>query len=189
MKRIFLGSVLLLGLWAGPGWGADFSLVLNDVSAQGRLNYVFDKNDYGDSFASLRVLYNDDKDTLLGTVSGGVIGEPGNIPGLKIGAEILGNLGSNDHDRSLMTVGLGLLVNYQPAQLQGLGFFGRAQYAPKLLCFLDSEGMFEASIGASYMVTPKATILLEYQNTDVHFENVGSTDIDNSVRAGILFHF
>ena len=188
MKPV-LWTILFFGFLTNSCWGADFSFLLNDVSMQARLNYVFDQNDYGDSFAGLRVLYNDDKDTLLGTVSGGVNGEPGDIPGLKIGAEILGNLGSNDDDRSLLTLGLGLLASYQPAQLQGLGFYGRAQYAPRFLCFLDSEGMYESAIGVSYAVTPKAALSLEYQNTNVDFDNVGSTDIDNSLRVGILFHF
>ena len=189
MKRVFWSAVLFLTLLAGPCWGADFSLVLNNDSAQGALNIDLDKNEYGSSFVGFRLLYNDDKETLLGSVSGGVTGEPGNIPGVKVGAQLLANLGSSRNDRNLLTVGLGLLASYQPPQFQGLGVYTRAQYAPELLCFLDSEGMVELAVGLSYMVTPKATVSLEYQNTEVDFKDVGDQDIDNSLRVGVVFHF
>jgi len=189
MKSAFWSTVLFCCLLAGPCWGADFSLLLNNDSAQGVLNIDLDNNDYGESFAGFRLLYNDDKETLLGTVSGGVSGEPGNIPGVKIGAQVLANLGSSADDRNLLAIGLGLMGSYQPPQLQGIGVYARAQYAPKLLCFIDSEGMLEVAVGLNYTITPKATISLEYQNTKVDFENTGDRDIDNALRAGILFHF
>jgi YfaZ precursor len=189
MKSIVCCSVLLLGLLAGSCWGADFSLLLNNDSVQGNLNIDLDKNDYGASFAGLRLLYNDDNDTLLGSVSGGVSGEPGNIPGVKVGAQVLANLGNSNNDRDLLVIGLGLLASYQPPQLQGLGVYARAQYAPELLCFLDSEGLYELAIGLSYTVTPKATLSLEYQNTDVDFKNAGHQNIDDSLRLGVIFHF
>lgn len=189
MKSFFWWCLLFCCLLAGPCWAADFSVLLNNDSVQGRLNFELDHNEYGASFAGLRLLYNDDKETLLGTVSGGVSGAPGNIPGLTIGAEVLANAGSTANDRKLLAFGLGLLANYQPPRLQGIGFYARAQYAPKLLCFLDSERLFEQAVGLSYMVTPKATIALEYQNNEVDFDDSGNRHIDDSLRAGIVFHF
>jgi len=189
MKSIFWSSVLVFSLLAAPCWGADFSLLLNNDSAQGTFSVDLDKSDYGATFAGLRLLYNGDQETWLGSVAGGVTGEPGNIPGVKVGVELLGNMGVTKNDHDLLVIGLGALVSYQPPQFQGAGVYTRLQYAPELLCFLDSEGMTEFAIGLSYAVTPKATISLEYQNVDVDFKNVDGKDIDNSVRAGIVFHF
>jgi hypothetical protein len=188
MKRVYFSVLFCLMCGVCPSWGADFSFLLNDDSVQAELMVPLDENQYGDSFADLRMLYNDDEDTLLGTVSGGVKGAPGNFPGLQFGAQILGNAGDSD-DESILAVGLGLLAQYQPPQLQGLGAYARAQYAPELLCFLDSEGLTETAIGLSYRILPNATLALEYQNTEIDIEHDDERRIDESVRGGIVFNF
>lgn len=189
MKRVFYGTVLFSFLLTGSGLGADFSVLLNDDSVQGRFDFAFDQKQYGESIAGLRLLYNDDKETWLGTVSGGVRGQLGAVPGADVGARVLVNGGSSFNDRDLLAIGLGLQASYQPPPLRGAGIYARAQYAPELLSFLDSEDLFEWAIGLDYMITPKATITLEYQKVEVDFENTGERDIDDSVRAGIIFHF
>lgn len=188
MLKIVLAALAAVLFFAGSCWSADFSLVINDDSVQGVFGSAFNKNEFGESIVAGRLLYNDDKDTLLGSVGAGVIGEPGNVDGLKAGAQVIGNFGSSNN-RDLLTFGLGVLVSYQPPQLQGLGTYGRLQYAPKLLSFLDSERMWEAAVGLSFMFTPKAIALLEYQNVEVDFEKTGKRTIDDSVRIGIKFFF
>lgn len=189
MKRMLFLTLLIGLLLAGSCWAADFSLLLNDKSVQGRLNYAFDRNEYGESFADFRLLYNDDKETLLGTVAGGVQGEPGNIPGLKFGAELLGNFGTSENNQDLISLGLGLRLSYQPPQLQGVGAYVRAQYSPELLSLLDSDGMFEHALGLSYMITPRAGLMVEYQRVRVDFGQYGKTSIDEELRGGVLLNF
>ena len=188
MKRVLGTTVLLCLLLAGSCWAADFSLLLNDFSAQGRFNIALDKNDFGESYTEMRLLYNDHKDTQFGTIAGGVSGEPGDIPGVKFGAEVLANLGSSN-DKNLMAIGLGLKVNYLPPPVPGLAVYGRLQYAPELLSFLNCKNLFEPAVGVSYMITPKAAISVEYQNIRADIKHTGHRNIDNAVRAGILFHF
>lgn len=188
MIKILLATSVTVFFLTGSAWSADFSLLLNDDSAQAVLSSAFDKNEFGDSTVGGRLLYNDDKDSLFGSVGVGVSGEPGNLDGLKVGAQVLGNLGRSDRN-DLLTFGLGLLASYQPPQLQGLGAYGRVQYSPELLSFLDSERLWEAAVGLNYMFTPKATLLLEYQNVEVDFDALGSQDIDESIRIGIQFFF
>ena len=189
MKRVFFGALLVFGFLAGSCWGADFSFLLNDNSAQANLDISLDKNEYGSSFGGIRVLYNDKKETLLGSLSGGVSGEPGDIPGLKLGVEILGNLGTSKENNDLLSLGLGLLASYQPPQLQGFGTYVRGQWTPELLSFLDCEGMVEGAFGVSYMVMPKATLKVEYQVIEADFKDAKNQDIDESLRVGVVFHF
>lgn len=188
MLKILISALVAVSLLVGNCWSADFSLLINDDSVQGLLNTAIDKNEFGESLLAGRLLYNEDRDTLLGSIGLGVSGEPGNLDGLKVGAQIIGNLGRSDN-RELLTFGLGLQGSYQPPQLQGLGVYGRGQYAPKLLSFLDSERLWEGAVGLSYMFTPKATVLLEYQKVKVDFEKIGNRSIDESVRLGIQFFF
>ena len=186
--RVLVSAIVAILLLSGNCWSADFSLLLNDDSVQAVLSTAFDKNEFGESIVGGRLLYNDDKDSLLGSVSAGVSGEPGNLDGLKVGAEVRGNLGRSDSS-DLLTFGLGLLASYQPPQLQGLGAYVRVQYSPELLSFLDSERLWEAVVGLNYMFTPKANVLLEYQNVEVDFDTIGKRDIDESIRLGIQFFF
>ncbi len=188
MIKVLFSTIAAVFFLAGTVWSTDFSLLLNDDSIQGTLSSAFDKNEFGDSVIAGRLLYSEDRDSLFGSVGIGVSGEPGNLDGLKVGAQMLGNLGRTDSN-DLLTFGLGLLVSYQPPQLQGLGTYGRVQYSPELLSFLDSERLLETAVGLSYMFTPKATLLLEYQNVEVDFDALGTRNIDESVRLGIQFFF
>ncbi len=192
MGKSLVAALAALFFLTGSCWAADFSLVLNDSSVQGALGFTLDQNDYGESQIGGRVLYNDDRETLLGSLGAGVSGSPGNIPGVKLGASILANLGRTDGvlgSQNIIAFGLGLQASYQPPQLEGLGIYGRAQYAPKILSFSDSERLWEGALGASYMITPKAAIMLEYQKVNVELKKYGRTAIDDSVRAGVQFYF
>lgn len=175
-------------LMTGNCWAADFSLVLNDDSVQGVLSKTFNSNELGESILGGRLLYSDDKDTLLGSVNVGVRGAPGNIAGLKLGAQVNGNWGRSNK-KDLLAFGLGVSSSYQLPQLHGLGVYGRLQYAPKLLSFMDSERMWETAVGVNYAFNPKAMLVVEYQNIEVDFEGTRTLHIDESVRAGIQFYF
>ena len=166
----------------------DFSIVLNDDSVQGVLGIAFNENEVGESLFEGRILYDDDRDSLLGSAAVGVRGTPGNVPGLQLGAKVIGNVGRLDK-LDVVTIGLGLDASYQPPQLQGFGAHGRFQYSPQLLSFSDSEGFRELAFGCFYSFTPRASLLVEYQNTEADFDTYGDRRLDDSIRAGLLFHF
>lgn len=188
MFRAFIFSTVLFSLTAVNAWSTDFSLLLNDESAQAVVSQPLVSNEFGETAFKGRLLYGDDKDTLLGSAAVGVRGEPNYIDGLKIGADIIGNWGRSDK-KDVLNVGLGILANYQPLQLQGLGAYGRIHYSPKLLSFLDSEWMLETAVGVYYTFTPLASFVIEYQNIEVDFDKKNTTRIDDSVRLGLQFYF
>jgi hypothetical protein len=188
MFRVFSSAILLFFLIVINSWSADFSLLLDYQSVQAVVSQTIDNNGLGETLLNGRLLYGDDKDTLLGSAAVGVRGEPDYIDGLKLGAEIIGNWGrSNKQD--ILNVGLGASANYQPLQFHGLGVYGRIHYSPELLSFLDSEWMLETALGVFYTFTPLASFVVEYQNIEVDFDKKGSRRIDDSVRFGLQFYF
>ena len=74
MYKFVYVTIFAVLLMTGNCWAADFSLVLNDDSVQGVLSKTFNSNELGESILGGRLLYSDDKDTLLGSVNVGVRG-------------------------------------------------------------------------------------------------------------------
>lgn len=172
-----------------PAWAGTFTIDLNDESTQ--LQYIQNLNtqNYGDTVAKARYLYNDDSDTNLVGVAGGVSGSPGNVDGLKFGFDVALNLAETDPDENLVAVGIGVNAAYSPPAMRGLGVEGHFVYSPEIFTFADAEDYVEWGLGVNYQVLPNARLTLAYQNIEAEFENIGDRELDDSVRIGIKLDF
>lgn len=188
MKRVLLGC--LIGLLAATfAQATSFELGLNDSSAQLRLGHALRGDELGQTLLQLRGLYSDKEETKLGSVGLEFAGEPGNVLGFEVGVGANAYLGKAHRGRDFFNLALSLRADYAPPALNGLGFSGRLAYAPEVLSFVESESLFEAAGQVSYAITPKARVLVEYQNIRNEFERRGNWTIDDAVRLGFQTRF
>ena len=180
---------LLFALTTSAAYADSLSLDFNDYSAQLGYSHVINQDNYGTSLLNMRGLYNDDKDTKLGSIGFEFSGEPGNIPGLRfgIGGDIYG--GHTDISQDLLALGVCGQVGYAPPTLGGLGFDGRICYAPKIFSLLDLERLLETYVGVNFAITPKIQVYAGYQNIKADFEHQRTTRIDEAVRVGFAAKF
>lgn len=191
LKRCLLPIVVAV-FCAATAWGTSLEVALNDFSAQGRFVQPLVEDSYGTSELAFRLLYNDHKDLTLGSAGFNFLGKPGNVPGLDLGVGVqVSGARSTDGavDQDLVSVGLGLLGQFNPPVLQGLGFGARVFYGPKILAFADSEGLFEGAASVGYAITPKIRVFTEYQYLHARFEDIGNGSIDEGLRLGFQAKF
>lgn len=183
-----VSALLLVLTFSGAAWAGTFALDFNDDSAQFGYVQQLSQEAYGGSIARARLLYNDDTETLLGTVGFGVVGSPGNIPGLETGIEVSVN-GSDTDSENLLAVAFGVQVDYAPPSLRGFAVTTGLSYAPKIFTFMDAEKYLETGVGIRYAIMPNASLTLAYQNILVDFEDYEDIRLDDSFRVGIRFDF
>ena len=187
MLRI-ITVLLLVVLGSGSAWAGTMSLDFNNESAQFNYKHLLTREAYGDSIAGFRLLYNEDTETFLGTVAAGVVGTPGNVPGLETGVDISASSSESDNEK-MFAIAVGLTVDYSPPVLGGLGVLARAHYAPKVFTFMDAEKYLETGVEIHFSFMPRAELLLSYQNVMIDFEKYDDVRVDDSVRIGIRLEF
>ncbi len=188
MKKLLLVFCLLLLPFAtnATTLGLDF----NDDSAEVRLDLPLTGDDYGRSVLGGRFLYNEDEDTEMLGVELKFLGNPGAIPGLEVGAGIIGYIGESHDVYDFGNVGVGLMADYAPATLQGLGFSARLVYSPDIFSWQDSDGLFEFNVRVGYAITPKVKVYVGHQKIEGEIDGFNQdVDIDDDVRVGLLVRF
>ncbi|BCR02963.1 hypothetical protein DESUT3_00320 [Desulfuromonas versatilis] len=187
--KTLLFPLLLLALGASAAGAASLAIDFNDFSAQAELGLPITEDDYGSSQTSFRFLYNDDQDTALGSLGFDFMGQPGNVPGLEVGAAAQVAGGEADDSQDFLNLGVGVKLGYAPPVLGGFGLSGRIFYSPEIFSWLDSDRMVEWGTRASFAVTPKVRLHLDYQNVRNDFEDHGTWTIDDAVRLGFEARF
>jgi hypothetical protein len=190
MKRTVILTILFMFLTTGVAMAGNGSIGLdfNNDSAEGRVSFSLTEDEYGKVLFNGRYLYNSDEDTNLGSAAICFYGEPGNIPGLTIGAGFIGYVGKS-HKNDTLNIGLKGEIEYMPAQLAGIGFGAKVGYAPKVFSFRDSDGLIEYSSQVFYAVTPKIHVYLNYQHIDGDTDTNQSIKIDRDLRFGLRGFF
>jgi opacity protein-like surface antigen len=188
MKKILI-LMVLLSLVAVQAEASSLEIELNDNSVQAGFSMPLRSDDYGTSLLNARFLYNNHKDTTLGSAGFDFMGTPGNVPGLDlgVGAQVYG--GQAASSQSLLSVGVGGRVAFAPPMLQGAGISAKFFYAPHILSLLDVDRMLETGVRVSYAVTPKVKVYVGYQYIRADFDQGGSGGIDDSVRVGFNASF
>jgi hypothetical protein len=171
-----------------------FEISLNDTSVQAQYGHLLGRDDYGAAHLQSRLLYNDRKDTLLGSLGLDFSGEPLEVPGLElaVGVHLIGGetqRGRHVEDFDLLSLGIGGRVVYAPAELHGLSVGGRAFYGPKILSFLDAERLIETGVRLGFAITPVVQLFADYQYMRVAFEGHGYRTVDDSLRVGFAARF
>lgn len=188
MHKQLVGLVIVL-LLAGNAHATAIDLGFNDDSAQVSFSQPLVTDELGSSQFGARFLYNDGEETKL--LSGGFefVGEPGNVPGLKVGVGVQAYGGSADHNQDILACAIGGLVRYAPPALGGVAFSGKLYVAPKIFSGLDSDGLLETSVRAGFNVTPKIEVYLGYQNIRSDFDHHDVWTIDDDLRLGFEARF
>ena len=187
--RTFIVAMIFLLLTTSLAMAGSFGLDFNNNSAEGRLSLPLNEDDYGTTLFNASYLYNSDKRTNLLTTAVGFYGEPGNIPGLTLGAGFIGYFGNTHKTYDNLNVGLEGEAEYMPAALKGVGFGARLGFAPKVFSFMDSEGLFEWSARVFYAVTPKIHLYVNYQRITGDYKSANNVTLDSDARFGIRAFF
>lgn len=191
MKRIVF-LTLFCTLTAGVAGATSLEIDLNDFSVQAQYAQTITEDDYGTSQFGARLLYNDNKETTLGSVGFDFLGKPGNVPGLNVGAGALlyaGRNGDGAGENDLVVLGIGARADYHPPMLKGLGFGGKFVFGPSILSFADAERLYEWALRVDYSITPKIRLFTEYQEIRTAFENTSTRYIDEGLRVGFEARF
>ncbi len=166
--------------------GLDF----NDDSAEVRLDVALSGDNYGRAVVGGRFLYNEDEDTEMGGIELKFMGDPGSVPGLEVGAGFIGYFGESHKAYDFVNVGVGLMADYAPATLQGLGLATRLVYSPDIFSWEDSDGLLEFNVRVSYAITPKVKIYAGFQSIEGEIDGFNQdVDIDEDVRVGLQVQF
>jgi len=185
-KKILLIAALLALPTVASATGLDFSF--NDEAAQVAVSQTTVEDASGKVEMALRGLYSDPEDSLIGSFGANVLGKIGPVPGLDVGAGVKGYIGDTDKD-DILAGGLGLLAEFAPEQLHGLGFAAEYFYCPKVFSGLDTERMTEFETRASYEIIPRASVYVSYSEMRADIEDKGYRDVDDGFRVGLELEF
>ncbi len=190
--RLRLLFAFIFCLFATAAAADSIDLGFNDESFQIGYERPLASDNYGTSVGNARLLYNDDEETLLGSLGFDFIGEPGNVPGLDVGvgAKLYGGTADDGNDTDFLNLAVGVRAAYAPPPLWGLGADARFYYAPKIFSFIDSERLMESDLRLTYAVVPKVKVYLGYHNVRLKDEDSGHTHtIDDGIRLGFIGYF
>jgi len=188
MAKSLVLSLLIL-LVAGTAQATTFDLAFNNESAQVELGQPIIVDELGASEVGARFLYNDAEETRLGSLGLLFTGEPGNVPGLKLGIGAQGYLGSTDRDQDLLAAAVGGTVRYAPPALGGVAMLGKLYFAPRIFSGLDCEQLWETEVRAGYNLTPRVQVHLGYQAIRSEFDSYDTWTIDDAIRLGFQASF
>lgn len=188
MRSLIL-AIFILFVTTTVAMAGAVGLDFNNDSAEARLSLPISQDEYGKVLFNGRYLYNSDEKTNLGSGAVAFYGEPGNIPGLTLGAGFIGYFGRTHKDYDNLNVGLVGEAEYMPAALSGFGVGARFAFAPKVFSFIDSEGLIEMSGRVFYAVTPKVHVYLNYQWIEGDYKNARNLKLDSDLRFGIRAFF
>ena len=182
-------AVLFLLLTTSFAMAGAVGLDFNNDSAEARLSLPITTDEYGKTLSNSRYLYNGDYRTNLFSTAIAFYGEPGNIPGLTLGAGFVGYVGKTHKLYDTLNVGLEGEAEYMPPALRGFGLGARFAFAPKVFSFMDSTGLIEGSARVFYAVTPKVHVYINFQRIVGDFETAKDVKLDSDIRFGIRAFF
>jgi hypothetical protein len=189
MKKFILVLTFLV-LVPGSVLATTMALDFNDDSAEVRADFVINRDDYSTALLGGRFLYNDDEESEMISIELKFLGDPGSVPGLEVGAGFIGYIGESYDVYDFSNVGVGLMADYSPGTLQGLGFSGRLVYSPEIFSWQDSDGLFEYNLRVNYAITPKVKVYVGYQSIESEIDGSSNdVDIDDDVRVGLRVQF
>ena len=189
MKKLLI-TLLLFSLLPAGAAATTIGLDFNDDSAEFRLDLPLRQDHYGRAVFGARFLYNEDEDTEMIGAELKFLGDPGAVPGLEVGAGFIGYYGEAHETFDFGNVGVGLLANYAPATLRGLGLSTRVVYSPDIFSWQDSDGLLEFNLRAGYAITPLVKVYVGYQGIEGEVDGIDrDVDIDEDVRVGLEVRF
>lgn len=149
-----------------------------------------------DLFAS--VMYND-VNSVLGEAGLLVVNEESRAPGLSIGvgAKAVGGtlnklvINNTVVNRTMVSaVALGAQLRYEVPADRRFAFAGEYHYAPKIICFGDTERYTQAAVRAEFAISPLVQAYVGYRSTTFFIVNTNERGVlDNGVHLGVRLSF
>ncbi|MCK4838058.1 MAG: hypothetical protein KAS94_04600 [Desulfobulbaceae bacterium] len=188
LKKMILCSVFLL-FGVVSAQAAELAISFSDQTAQLLLRHQVAEYQSGRSVLSVRGLYNDRKETELVSASFDVLG-PLASTGLEIGAGVRGYyVTSGINHEQVGAGGIGVLVRFVPPRLTRASFTGSLYYCPEVFNILDSEGLWDAEVKASFEIAPRAVAFASYTEIEADIEFYRDRTLDKTFRVGLSLGF
>jgi len=188
-KNLVICTVFLM-LWAGNAQATEMTLSFSDRTAQLAFQQQVTNYNTGRSVLGIRGLYNEEDDHELVSGSFNVLG-PLAFPGLEFGAGVQGyyvKVATNSYE--VGAAGVGALINFAPPTMPRASFSGSIYVCPQVFNTLDSEGLWDSEVSASFQIAPRASIIASYTKMKVDIENLNSSlTLDNTFRVGLTLGF
>lgn len=152
------------------------------------LEYSYRNDDRGSQWG-LGAMYNDDVNATLLSAAFNVVGQAsanGDVyTGLGFKAVV------HETFQTAASVALGGFVQYQPANLHGVGLEAQLYYAPEILNSNDADRFYEALARVTYAVHPQAKVFVGWTNIAVEYDgtSVDEVDIEQAVNLGFTLVF
>ncbi len=124
-----------------------------------------------------------------------------------LGLEVAGNAGARDmavsaglggrlywvnrshSSLNASALAVGGYVTVTPPRQNRLGFTLAADYAPRVLSFMDATHLWEWSARAEYQVLRQAIAYVGYRNIQVGYDHHGTYTLDSGVMVGVKLRF
>ena len=167
------------------GW---FDINISGSSATAELGAHFGNDPQGRFGLGVRGLYNNDRDTTLGTVIARWDAESDAVPGLSflIGVEAMA--GTED-ELDVGAAAVAIESDFGPPKWKGAYVGAGLAYAPDIFTWSDTETAYWWSVRAGYRINPKARIYLEYEQLRVDFVDIGRRTLDDGIKGGFGVRF
>lgn len=176
-------ALLVLTSAAGLSHAGWFELALQSNAVQASTGRHLGNDPKGRFAIGGRGLLGDDHDTKLGAFVARFEAETTSVPGLEFGIGVDVWLGESENlDVAAAVIGVQAVM--APPAWHGAFVGARVGYAPSVFAWSDTERLLEWSVRGGWHVTPRISVLVEYQRIEADFDGAGSRELDDTVKAG-----
>lgn len=183
MNKTTLISALVLVPWLAPSVYAQSELDLAVSADDVELEYSHRNEELGRQW-SAGALYNDAENATMLSAGFSVVGEA------TANGQVFTGLGvkaaAHETFQTAGSLALGGFVEFQPAELQGLGLEGQLYYAPEVLNTNDADQFYELEARVTYAVHPQAEVFVSWSNVVVGYDHelVDEVNIEDGFNLG-----
>jgi hypothetical protein len=181
--------LLAAGMTALPSVASatGIDLSFNDETAQVVVRQIVAEETSGFAEVNLRALYSDDENTLIDSIGVNVFGTT-LYPELNLGAGIKGYY-ANSSDDDVFAAGLGLIADYEPGVLNGIGFTAEFFYCPNVFTGDDADRLYEFETKVKYQIIPRAAAYVSYSEIRADIKDKDYHTLNDGFRVGLELKF
>lgn len=179
---------LYLAIFSGSLQAQGLDINLSNDSVQ--INYAkqLSSDQYGRKEAIAGLLYNR-SDNIMFDAGLQIVDEAGSkTPGLEAGIGVKLYAGKTK-SRQYLNLGLGGLLGFRPLSFNRLIFNISAYYAPSIVSFLDSSGLWELGAQIGYEIVPSASVYVGYRDIHTDIDVRGERTVDKGAFIGVSMNF
>ncbi|WP_455216655.1 YfaZ family outer membrane protein [Kaarinaea lacus] len=189
LVRILLAGILLVVSIGAHA--AKMDVNLSQDSARFTYYSLVGGSNFGRTEMSGSLMYNDEKNMLVGLGIQVIDVAGSDTPGLEIGVgPRVYYFTSDDPDASGLVIAVGGDFRYKLAQMPRVVFSGNIHYAPSITSTIDADSYMEFGLRAGYELLPTADIYLGIRSVRVDYtKGIGDHKLDDTAMVGMTFSF